>query len=888
MAERPGKPGNPDGERERLCVQKQSLRRRHEEVEQTIAAISSGFVDATVGANGTEPVRAQSMLTRAEFTRRLIDSVPMGVAVVDRGLRHLLANPAYQAIVGDSASSVVGRTIGQVFPPVVADLLERSVRQVFDRGMVVECHDHEATLQGQTWWNVTEVPLHDADGNVEAVIIMAQDVTERKLRQEELSKLNRTLRAMILSNQAILRADSEAEYARSICVSMTRDCGHAMAWVGYALNDEARTVQVIAHAGRENGYLRSVNVTWADTDRGRGPTGTAIRTGKVSIYNNMLTDPRFEPWRQEASRCGFASSIGIPLIKDGTPFGAITIYSSQPSAFSGEEIVLLTELAGDLAYGICSLRLRQARARAEADLAISETRYRSLVESIPALIWVADAQGAITDNNRALYEYTGLTHDQLRGHDWLKIIHPADAQRVEDLWDRSLRSGQDYSSEYRIRRACDGAYRWHSVQATLRKDQQGKPLAWFGTCMDIEDRKLAERQLKAARISAEKARFAAESASKAKDNFLAVLSHELRNPLNPVMVTVSILRHDPRFGDPETRELLDVIWRNVELEARLIDDMLDVTRIERGKIELHRRPIDLADVIRHAVEVCLPDIQARKLEFVIGVSDGPYLIDADAVRLQQVFWNLLKNAIKFTPVGGCVGVRCCRDGDFVVAEVTDSGDGIEPANLERIFNAFEQADRAITRQFGGLGLGLTISKALVELHGGTIHASSPGKGRGATFRVRMPLRSPTSAHAPDPAPPVALAAPVSTVCLRILLVEDHADTASVLARFLRMSGHRVDVAPDVATALQLAAGHGFDLLISDLGLPDGSGLDLLQTLRSRAFTFPALAMTGYGQETDIKQCRDAGFADHLTKPIDLERFQRAIAAIVSQSHSPSL
>ncbi len=385
-----------------------------------------------------------------------------------------------------------------------------------------------------------------------------------------------------------------------------------------------------------------------------------------------------------------------------------------------------------------------------------------------------------------------------------------------------------------------------------------------------------------ARVRIEKslrqAQAAAEAASKAKDHFLAVLSHELRNPLNPVLATASMLRDDPRF-DADTREQLEVICRNAELEARLIDDLLDVTRIERGKVDLDRRPVDLCAILRQAVEVCLSDIETRKLHFIVDAPDGPYWIDADPARLQQVFWNLLKNAIKFTPQGGCVGVRCRPDGQgHIVVEVTDSGEGIEPEALDRIFNAFDQAERSITRQFGGLGLGLTISKALVEMHGGGIRAASPGKGKGATFTVRLPLLAgKVAAPATPPTPSTPPAAPIHP--LRILLVEDHGDTARIMCRLLSAEGHEVQAAADVASALSLAEKQAFDLLLSDLGLPDGSGLDLMRSLRARGLTLPAIALSGYGQEQDAEQSRQAGFRSHLTKPVSLPKLKQAIAKV---------
>jgi PAS domain S-box-containing protein len=369
-------------------------------------------------------------------------------------------------------------------------------------------------------------------------------------------------------------------------------------------------------------------------------------------------------------------------------------------------------------------------------------------------------------------------------------------------------------------------------------------------------------------------------ANQAKDKFLAILSHELRTPLTPVLATVSMLQEE-RAEDEEMRDSLEVIRRNIELEARLIDDLLDLTRIARGKITLNKSRVELCTVIRRAVEVCRADIDARQLHFGVQTCPSvPYWVNADVGRLQQVFWNLIKNAIKFTPHGGCVGIRFAPTPDgFVTAEVTDSGEGIEPEALGRIFDAFEQAEPAHRQQFGGLGLGLAISKALVEMHGGAIEADSAGKGKGATFRVRLPTVQPpvtsrrtipSATHEPAGHP------------LHILLVEDHGDTARIWKRLLERRGHDVQTAGDVETALSLASDE-LDLVISDLGLPDASGLDLIRRLHDRRPDLKGIALSGYGMESDVQRSLEAGFAEHLTKPVDPQTLQAAIARVAGAS-----
>jgi len=299
----------------------------------------------------------------------------------------------------------------------------------------------------------------------------------------------------------------------------------------------------------------------------------------------------------------------------------------------------------------------------------------------------------------------------------------------------------------------------------------------------------------------------------------------------------------------------------------------------RGKVELDKRPVDLCTVLERAAEVCRPDVEARRLHFGVDCGSLPYIVEADGARLQQVFWNLLKNAIKFTPKGGCVGLRCWTTAGYVVVEVNDSGIGIDPSAIERIFDAFAQAEVSITRQFGGLGLGLAISKVLVEMHGGSIAAHSAGKDKGATFTVRLPL--------------VESGADVREVARRertesrhrpltVLLVEDHGDTAEMMAAVLELRGHHVHRAGDVASALELATPGRFDVLISDLGLPDRSGLELMRELRMRGDTLPGIALTGFGQEKDASESRAAGFQLHLVKPVDVDQVLGAIEKVIKR------
>ena len=463
-----------------------------------------------------------------------------------------------------------------------------------------------------------------------------------------------------------------------------------------------------------------------------------------------------------------------------------------------------------------------------------QARLAAIVETSTDAILSKNLDGTIQTWNATAEQMFGYRAEEIIGQP-VSILLPADRPDEMTQILMRVRAGEQIENFETVRIANDGRRIDVSVSVAPLKDHEGRLSGASTIIRDITERKRAEADLAAAKASAERAKAAAEQANRAKDHFLAVLSHELRTPLTPVVMGVSILQDRTDLA-PQVRETLEMVRSNVEMEARLINDLLDVTRIARGKIELKKQPVELSTVIQQAVEICKPDIEARRLHFGVDVGPGaPYWIEADVSRLQQVFWNLLKNAIKFTPHDGCVGVRCRLDNDHVLIEVNDSGIGIESDALSRVFNAFEQAERSITRQFGGLGLGLAISKALVEMHDGQIEAHSEGRDKGSTFRVRLPLTMPVVR--PKSAPRAVR--PLRRAPLRILLVEDHGVTAKMMQMVLTSDGHTVKSAGDVATALELAGQQSFELLMSDLGLPDGSGHDLMRELRRAGTTFPA-------------------------------------------------
>jgi signal transduction histidine kinase len=371
-------------------------------------------------------------------------------------------------------------------------------------------------------------------------------------------------------------------------------------------------------------------------------------------------------------------------------------------------------------------------------------------------------------------------------------------------------------------------------------------------------------------------------ANAAKDQFLALLSHELRSPLAPVLAMVGELEAEVPDSRP-VREALEVVRRNVELEARLIDDLLDVTRISKGKLQLSFETICVHQILQRAYEICREEIEAKNLEVKFRLRAAQTYVQGDPARLQQVFWNLIKNSVKFTHEKGRITIETVNPtADTIEARVIDTGIGIEKEAIDKIFNAFEQGQAEITRRFGGLGLGLAISKALIDAHDGKIRVQSPGKDQGAMFSVELNTVSrPIDSDGEGKDQPAEREAE-ATVSRhrRVLLVDDHYDTCIGMKRMLERRGYKITVAHSAEQAVEKVRIEDFDLLISDIGLPDRSGYELMRELRVNK-DLPGIALSGFGSEQDVKQAREAGFSEHLTKPINFERLEKTIQNLLS-------
>jgi len=507
------------------------------------------------------------------------------------------------------------------------------------------------------------------------------------------------------------------------------------------------------------------------------------------------------------------------------------------------------------------------RRQTEEKLRGSEERFRVAALAVSNLIWTNNAEGMMEGEQPGWAQFTGQTLEEYQGYGWAQAVHPDDAHPTIHAWNAAVAEKRLFEFEHRVRRH-DGAWRSCSIRAVPVIGGDGEIREWVGVHNDITERKHSDEALRLAMVEIERA-------SRAKDDFLAALSHELRTPLTPVLMTAAALETDPSLSE-DVRHQLSMMRRNIELEARLIDDLLDLTHIIRGKLSIAPVASDIHLLLEHTHEIIHSDGLGKQVQIVLRLGARRHHALVDPTRIQQVFWNLLKNAVKFTPSGGSISIIVSTTNDAddrIVISVQDNGLGMSAETLPHIFNAFEQGAIAAQHRFGGLGLGLAISQAIITGHDGVIRGESKGLNCGSTFTVVLPTIDAPAASASAREP-----SELPTRTLKLLIVEDHEATRQVLQRLLTIKGHQVTTAGSVQEALTIHRAERFDAVISDLGLPDGSGLDLMQQLQ-RQRPVPAIALSGYGMEDDLRRTKEAGFFAHLVKPVNLDQLRQLIDQI---------
>jgi len=539
--------------------------------------------------------------------------------------------------------------------------------------------------------------------------------------------------------------------------------------------------------------------------------------------------------------------------------------------------VILTPILGSNqqpAKLLCVSRDVTASREASRKIEEKEAQLRLVSDHVSVNIAHFDRDFRIRFANRRLAERYKKSPEELQGQHVEALLGSAYFARARPMMEKALAGDR---VDFEIQSPPEHGSRWLHASYVPEHDDSGRVIGFIAVSTDITERRQAQLEL-------ERARDEAVEAARSRDDFLAALSHELRTPLNPVLLLASEAAEDATLP-AEIREQFATIRNNVQLEARLIDDLLDLSRVAHGKLLLELRDVVLQDVIRDALATVDADVTGKQLQLSVSLPPDPVHVRADAVRLQQVFWNVLKNAVKFTPHGGRIWVTAAATGQRVSIAIRDSGLGISAEDLPKIFDAFAQGEHAkpgSTFRFGGLGLGLAITQRLVEMHRGRIHATSEGHQRGATFSVDLPVHipSPSAPRNDDGATVPALPRPALPRGKRILVVEDHAATRESLGVLLKRRGHQVALAASAAAAREAANHATFSLVISDIGLPDCDGYSLLRDLRAQQPHLRSIALSGYGAEDDRVRSSAAGFDSHIVKPVTMSALDSAVAEVL--------
>jgi PAS domain S-box-containing protein len=806
--------------------------------------------------------------------RRMADSAPVLLWVTDDQVNCTYLNQAWLDFTGRTAGQSLGRGWQQDVHPEDLDGLINRCSEAYQRHERFEVEYRLRRADGQyRWVSSAAAPRVMPDGSFVGFIGSCTDFTDRKLAEQE--------RAELLARERDARAAAEASERHY------RFLAESMPQMVFTTSPDGRT--------------EYVNRRWLQF------TGLCSMEQVNSSWEQVIHPDDFRSTMRKWSEClqkGASYDIEYRLRRHD---GVYRWHLCRAEPLRGP--------AGTIVkwFGTCTDIEEQRRTTdslhflAEAsELLSSSLDYETTLASVAKLAVPAIADWCavdILDVCGALRRLAIVHSDpaKLRLAEELRVRYPPGP---EDATLQVMRSGNSEIFSEITEAMIDRAAR-DSQHARLLKSLGLKsglivalpgregPLgaismvsAESGHHFGARELALAEDLARRAGAAVDNARLyrelsqakdSAEAANAAKDQFLAVLSHELRTPLTPVLSTVQAMESDPDLP-PEYLQSMEMIRRNVELEARLIDDLLDLTRVAKGKLELHPQPIDVHASLRSALEICYDELRGKRQELTLQLDASDYFVRADSARLQQVFWNLIKNAIKFTPEGGGISIRTINEPEGQLhIEVRDTGIGIEPQLLPEIFNAFEQGERSITRRFGGLGLGLAISKALVDMQGGTLRADSAGRGTGSVFTILLSVIA-----APSVVPrPATSNGQRERPGLRILLVDDHEDTAKAMRRLLEREGYAITLAFNVNDALGEFGRSDFDLLISDIGLPDGSGLELMRQIRQQK-NLRGIALSGFGMEDDIRKSKEAGFTEHLIKPINFQKLQDVIRDVAAR------
>jgi PAS domain S-box-containing protein len=656
-------------------------------------------------------------------------------------------NQAFEKLTGLKRENILGKRVTKVIPGIEKDPTDwiGEYGKVAMTGKPVQFENYSAALD--RWYSVSAFSPHKGYFAVTFSDITGQKTAEQRLREREerLRNLNRTLRALSDTGKATIHAEEVSDLMDEACRIIVEDCGHPMVWIGLAEADENKTVRPVAQAGFEEGYLKTINVTWSDTERGRGPTGTAIRTGTPDVCKNILMDPRMRPWREQAAKRGYASSIALPLVAGGQTLGALTIYSREPESFSADEVELLSELADDLAYGVTVLRLRLAHRQSETALLESRTRLDLALRSSNMGTWQWDITADRRHFDDQACRLLGIDPSTFTGsrQEFFGAVHPGDRETIRRALDRTLTQEAPYILEYRVVWPDRSVHHIASRGRLMRNDKDGS-IRLNGLIWDISERKEMEAELRKShnelelRVQERTAELSAtvtrlEQANQELQEFAHVTSHDLQEPLRKIQTFSDMIKTQcGPFLDRAGQEYLDRVIRSAGRMRQLLHDLLQLSKMAGRSGPF--KATDLGKIAREAADLFEEDL--KKSGGVVEIQDMPS-IEADETQMLRLFQNLIGNAVKYRgEASPRINISAKCEGGQCEIFIEDNGIGFEQEFAERIFKPFQRLHGR--NEYEGTGMGLAICRKIVERHNGNIRAESrPGKG--STFTFKLPL-----------------------------------------------------------------------------------------------------------------------------------------------------
>jgi PAS domain S-box-containing protein len=814
-----------------------------EAVSDWVGSVAYFVVAGTIVLIADRMRRAQLALERSEHQLKLIgERLPALVSYISPALKYVWCNDEYMRWFGLEHHQIVGHAMEEV----LGTEAWRTIGPRIDRALSGQFVEYEAEVPyahgGMRWVHVTYTPHRGTDGAVLGVVAMVIDISDRKRVD-----LNAALLADL--SQAFARLPSVHEAARNVSEQLVQRLGLSRCLLGEVdpATDTIRIFHQHSHdpePSQAGDYRISDFLT--DTERKQLDEGRPLVINDVREGRGPDAAARF-------LSLGIGAVVSAPYVVEGSRRFALAAEKSEPYAWKPDEVELLREVAA-------RIYVQLDRSRADQALRESERRHRSLASVLTDIPCSVDPDGRFVTPQPTWSRYTGQTFEMSRDFGWLEAVHPEDREPVRVAWLEASRIRGPYETRARLWQEASGQFRHVIARATPLCDESGAVREWVGACTDVHEETEQARALIAA--------------DRRKDEFLATLAHELRNPLAPIRNGLYILKLTG-MADGTVAGVYQMLDRQVTHLVRLVDDLMEVSRITRGRVELCKERTDARSIVENAIETSRPLIDAAGHRLEIDLPAVPLWLDADPMRLAQAVTNLLNNAAKFTDAGGHIRIGARRQGGEVAISVRDDGGGIAPDLLPRVFDLFAQAPGHHHGK-AGLGIGLTLVRSMVELHGGTVEARSEGLQRGSEFILRLPLAGASAATSAGPH-----GATADVLSRRVLIVDDNRDAADSLGVLLALLGVESRTAHDGPAALVALDEFRPSAILLDVGMPRMDGCEVAQRLRQHPAgrDVTLVALSGFGQERDRQHAVEAGFDHHLVKPLDIEALRQLLTRL---------